>query len=63
MTRAGATAIDNALVVAAPLVTALSVTRTVKSNVPAADGVPLITPEPGARVIPVGREPAEIDHV
>ena len=54
MTRAGATAIDNALVVTAPLVTALSVTRTVKLNVPAADGVPLITPVPGASVIPHG---------
>jgi len=63
MTRAGATAIDNAFVVTAPLEMALSVTRTVKLNVPAADGVPLITPVPDERVIPVGREPAEIDHV
>ena len=62
MTRAGATAMDNAFVAVTPLVNALSVTRTLKLNVPAADGVPLITPVPDARVTPLGREPPEIDH-
>ena len=41
----------------------LSVTVTVKFDVPLAVGVPEITPVAGARVKPVGKAPAVIDHV
>jgi hypothetical protein len=54
------------IVVAADFVCAglpLSVTVTVKFDVPLAVGVPEITPVLAARVRPVGRVPAVIDHV
>ena len=57
--RAALTVIDKALVA---VTEALSVTRTVKL-VPAAVGVPEITPVEAARVNPVGREPTLIDQV
>lgn len=41
----------------------LSVTVAVKLYVPLADGVPEIIPVVAARVSPVGRVPAVIDHV
>jgi len=41
----------------------LSVIRTLKENVLAVDGVPLITPLFGERVKPVGSAPSTIDHV
>ena len=56
---------DGAMVIESCLVSdceELSVTRTVKVDVPAAVGSPLIVP-PGARDNPAGREPALIDHV
>jgi hypothetical protein len=56
-----ATIILSALVVAAAGL-AESVTRTVKLKVPAAVGVPLITPVL-ARLRPLGNEPLAIDHV
>lgn len=41
----------------------LSLTATVKLEVPSVVGVPEITPVPAARLNPAGRLPAEIDHV
>jgi hypothetical protein len=41
----------------------LSVTRTLKENTLAADGVPLITPLFAVRVKPAGSAPSTIDHV
>jgi hypothetical protein len=43
--------------------TPLSVTATVKLDVPFAVGVPEITPVAGASVSPAGRLPEAIDHV
>jgi hypothetical protein len=40
----------------------LSVTFTVKENVPATVGVPLITPVDDAKVRPAGKLPDVIDH-
>ena len=60
--RAGATAID----IAADFVCVglpLSLTVTVKLDVPVAVGVPEITPVAAARVTPAGRLPELIDHV
>ena len=42
---------------------ALSTARTVKLEVPAVVGVPLITPVDGFRLNPPGKDPELIDHV
>ena len=41
----------------------LSLTRTVKLNVPETDVVPLMVPADELRVNPVGSDPVGIDHV
>ena len=51
---------DSALVVLPP---PLSDNRTVKADVPAADGVPLIIPVEAARVKPAGKVPSDTVHV
>jgi len=52
--------IVSALVAIAP---APSVTRTVKFDVPAAEGVPAMTPAPVIGLNPAGSDPADNDHV
>ena len=49
----------SALVAEAPT---LSPTRIVKLDVPAVDGVPLMTPVEAVMLSPEGREPPVIDH-
>ena len=56
---AGRTWIESTVVALTP---ALSATLTVKADVPAAEGVPLIVPV-GLRLSPPGREPELSDHV
>ena len=51
---------DSALVVLPP---PLSTNRTVKGDVPAAEGVPLMMPVDAARVKPAGKVPSETVHV
>ena len=50
------------IVVVAGVGCALSLIFTVKLKSPAADGVPLNTPVPAVRAIPVGGDPELIDH-
>ena len=56
------TVIDRLCVSVAGVGLALSVTRTVKVEVPAPNGVPLIAPVEGSSASPEGNDPPAIDH-
>ena len=60
MVSAAVIVIESAFVAVAPT---LSVTRTVKFDVPAADGVPAMTPAPVIGLNPAGSDPDANDHV